>query len=79
MIFLDVPNKYGYQLDLKDPLVQKLYWRYKDKHHIPHWCPLSDEERLDFEAQVIEWWERRQMATTAAVASNIAGPTVTPM
>lgn len=45
MIFLDVPNKYGYQLDLKDPLVQKLYWRYKDKHHIPHWCPLSDEER----------------------------------
>lgn len=59
MIFLDVPNKYGYQLDLKDPLVQKLYWRYKDKHHIPHWCPLADEERLDFEAQVIEWWERR--------------------
>lgn len=59
MIFLDVPNKYRYQLDLKDPLVQKLYWRYKDKHHIPHWCPLSDEERLDFEAQVIEWWERR--------------------
>lgn len=59
MIFLDVPNKYGYQLDLKDPLVQKLYWRYKDKHHIPHWCPLSDEERLDFEAQVIGWRERR--------------------
>lgn len=59
MIFLDVPNKYGYQLDLKDPLVQKLYWRYKDIHHIPHWCPLSDEERLDFEARVIEWWERR--------------------
>ena len=22
MIFLDVPNKYGYQLDLKDPLVK---------------------------------------------------------
>ena len=60
MIFLDVPNKYGYQLDLRDPLVQKLYWRYKDKHHIPHWCPLSDDERLDFEAQVIKWWERRQ-------------------
>ena len=59
MIFLDVPNKYGYQLDLKDPLVQKLYWRYKDMHHIRHWCPLSDEERLDFEARVIEWWERR--------------------
>ena len=60
MIFLDVPNKYGYQLDLRDPLVQKLYWRYKGKHHIPRWCPLSDDERLDFEAQVIKWWERRQ-------------------
>ena len=64
MIFLDVPNKYGYQLDLKDPLVQKLYWRYKDKHHIPHWCPLSDDERLDFEAQVIEWRERRRKHDT---------------
>lgn len=59
MILLDVPNKYGHQLDLKDPLVKKLYWRYKDKHQIPHWCPLSDDERMDFEAQVIEWWERR--------------------
>lgn len=59
-IYLDRPNRYGYRLDIRNPLVQKLYWRYKDKHHIPHWCPLSDEERLDFEAQVIKWWERRQ-------------------
>ena len=59
-IYLDRPNRYGYRLDIRNPLVQKLYLRYKDKHHIPHWCPLSDEERLDFEAQVIEWWERRQ-------------------
>ena len=67
MIFLDVPNRYGYQLDLKDPLVQKLYWRYKDKHHIPHWCPLPDDERLDFEAQVIEWWERRQHGRSGSI------------
>lgn len=60
MIFLDVPNKYGYQLDLKDPLVQKLYWRYKDKHHIPHWCPLSDGERLDFETTLIDWLNERR-------------------
>ena len=59
MVFLNGAHKYGNKMDLKDPLVQKLYWRYKDKHHIPHWCPLSDGERLDFEAQVIEWWERR--------------------
>ncbi len=70
MIFLDVPNKYGYQLDLKDPLVQKLYWRYKDKHHIPHWCPLSDGERLDFEAQVIGWWERRQHGRSGSIQAG---------
>lgn len=70
MIFLDVPNRYGYQLDLKDPLVQKLYWRYKDKHHIPHWCPMSDEERLDFEAQVIEWWERRQHGRLGSIQTG---------
>ena len=70
MIFLDVPNKYGYQLDLKDPLVQKLYWRYKYKHHIPHWCPLSDDERLDFEAQVIKWWERRQHGRLGSIQAG---------
>lgn len=70
MIFLDVPNKYGYQLDLKDPLVQKLYWRYKDKRHIPHWCPLSDDERMDFEAQVMEWWERRSNGRSGGVQAG---------
>ena len=70
MIFLGVPNKYGYQLDLKDPLVQKLYWRYKDKHHIPHWRPLSDEERLDFEAQVIKWWERRHHGRLGSIQAG---------
>ena len=70
MIFLDVPNKYGYQLDLRDPLVQKLYWRYKEKHHIPHWCPLSDDERLDFEAQVIKWWERRQHGRLGSIQTG---------
>ena len=70
MIFLDVPNKYGYQLDLKDPLVKKLYGRYKDKRHIPHWCPLSDDERMDFEAQVMEWWERRNNGRPGGVQAG---------
>lgn len=70
MIFLDVPNKYGYQLDLKDPLVKKLYGRYKYKHHIPHWCPLSDAERLDFESQVIGWWERRQHGRLGSIQAG---------
>lgn len=59
-IYLPKPNKYGYQLDICQPLVAKLYWRYKDAHHIPAWCPMSDEERMDFERQVIEWWERKK-------------------
>ena len=59
-IYLEKPNPYGYRLDIRHPLVEKLYWRYKDKHHIPRWCPMSDEERLDFEAQVVEWWEGRK-------------------
>ena len=39
-------NPYGYRLNLRHPLVQKLYDRYK--------------ERLDFEERVIPWLERRE-------------------
>lgn len=59
-IYQAKPNRYGYRLDLRNPLVAKLYQRYKNLHHIPHWCPLSDGERMDFEDQVIAWYERRK-------------------
>lgn len=67
MIYLAKPTPYGYKLDIRNPLVAKLYWRYKKQHHIPHWCPLSDAERLDFEAQVVEWWERRKNGRSGGV------------
>lgn len=70
MIYLAKPNPYGYKLDIRHPLVAKLYWRYKKQHHIPHWCPLSDAERLDFEAQVVEWWERRRKRDTDGAISR---------
>jgi hypothetical protein len=49
------PNKYGYVLNLRHRLINKLYFRYKDKHNIPHWCPLSDNERQEFETVVIDY------------------------
>lgn len=41
-------NPYGYRLNLRHPLVQKLYDRYKERLGISRSTPLSDEERLDF-------------------------------
>lgn len=52
-------NPYGYRLNLRHPLVQKLYYRYKERMGISRSTPLSDEERLDFEERVIPWLERR--------------------
>ena len=48
-------NPYGYRLNLRHPLVQKLYYRYKERMGISRSTPLSDGERLDFEERVIPW------------------------
>lgn len=69
-IYLDRPNPYGYRLDIRNPLVEKLYWRYKEKNHIPHWCPMSDAERLDFEHQVEEWWKRRNHERSGSIQAR---------
>lgn len=53
-------NPYGYRLNLRHPLVQKLYYRYKAQLGISRSTPLSDGERLDFEGRVIRWLERRE-------------------
>lgn len=58
-IFVD-NNPYGYQLNISHPMVRKLYFRYKDSKGIGHSIPLSDQERRDFEAEVIRWMERRK-------------------
>lgn len=60
MIFLDNPNRYGYLLDLKDPFVRKMYDRYRKKLGIPHGCPLSDAQRVDFETTLIDWLNERR-------------------
>lgn len=54
-------NPYGYRLNLRHPLVEKLYYRYKERMGISRSTPLSDEERLDFEERVIPWLERRKI------------------
>lgn len=53
-------NRYGYRLNLRHPLVKKLYLRYKDKLGISQSMPLSDAERMDFERQALPWLERRK-------------------
>ena len=57
-IFVD-NNPYGYQLNIAHPLVNKLYFRYKDSKGIGHSIPLSDRERFEFEARTIPWLERK--------------------
>lgn len=55
-------NPYGYRLNLRHFLVQKLYFRYKDKLGISRSTPLSDGERMEFERQALPWLERREKA-----------------
>lgn len=46
-------NPYGYKLDISDPDINRLYVRYKRWRHIPPWCPLSDDERREFEGYIL--------------------------
>ena len=54
-----------YRTDLTDPLIRHLYDRYKAKHQIPKWCPLSDAERRDFDNKVIEYFQNRKTPVDA--------------
>ncbi len=42
-------NPYNYRLNINHPAVYPLYMRYKRWKGIPVWCPMSDEERMEFE------------------------------
>lgn len=42
-------NPYGYQVNINHPLIQPLYYRFKNWKDIPRSFPLSDEERFEFE------------------------------
>lgn len=61
-----IDNPYGYQVNIgsQRPIMRSgtslndLYRRYKTKHGIPAWCPLSDDERREFEAYVMPLIEK---------------------
>lgn len=56
-----IDNPYSYQVNINShrPILRSgesindLYRRYKVAHNIPAWCPLSDAERMEFEAYVM--------------------------
>ena len=47
-------NNYGYRIDITHPKIKPLYERYKKWKEIPDWCPLSDDERLEFEGYILK-------------------------
>lgn len=44
---------YGYKINLRDKKMRELYERFKKWKGIPKWCPLSDNERFEFENYII--------------------------
>lgn len=47
-------NPYGYRVDISEPEVLELYRRFKRWKNIPYWCPLSDDERFEFERYILD-------------------------
>ena len=43
------PRKPAYDTDLTDPDTRRAYEAYKRQHGIPAWCPLSEDERREFD------------------------------
>lgn len=46
-------NKYGYKVNINRPEIKNLYKRFKQWRGIPFWCPLSDNERIEFESYIL--------------------------
>lgn len=49
-------NKYGYRLNVNHPWIKRQYERYKAKVNE---IILSDEQRFDFEEQVLQWLQKK--------------------
>lgn len=45
---------YTYRIDINLPKYRELYYRFKKWKGISKWCPLSDEERREFEDYVLK-------------------------
>jgi hypothetical protein len=54
-------NPYGYRVDISTPEVAELYARFKKWKNIPSWCPLSDNERLEFESYILRQIEETEV------------------
>ena len=52
-------NKYGYRVNIRNPVAAELWRRYRKKLGLPSWCPCSDEERFEFELVAIPFLESR--------------------
>lgn len=46
-------NEYGYRVDISHPQIKPLYERFKKWKGVPDWCPLSDDERKEFENYIL--------------------------
>lgn len=46
-------NPYGYQININHPRIAQLYARYKRWKNIPQNCPMSDDERHEFEQYIL--------------------------
>lgn len=49
LIYIGIPNQYGYRYNINHPVVAVYYQRYKEKHHLHRCFPLSDKQRWEFE------------------------------
>lgn len=56
-------NSYGYRVNIRNPYINGLYRRFYKKREIPTGCPLSDEQRFEFELVVIPHLEKRFKST----------------
>lgn len=50
--FLKAPNKLGFRVDIAHPEIRDLYRAYKKRIGAAVCDPISDRERLDFEAEI---------------------------
>lgn len=52
-------NKYGYRICISDKDIHPLYILYKQENNLPLHFPISDNERFEFEEQLINVWKKR--------------------
>ena len=51
--YLPAGHKYGYLININNPQMKQLYYRWKEKHGIPKRIPLSDQDRHQFDRDIM--------------------------